>query len=189
MNYIYNIKANFQKEYYDYFEWNKEDKIITLKKTPIFKVNKKTFIDIKNNEVKINAKFNTLIICTDSSALIIKNKNNTIYKSDVNYNQLENILTKTNKLKTKTIDYTIVKKNKINFKTRKQKEIEKKCYDTINTIIKNKKYSAIKYLYFECYNKEENNITKIKKLLTEELKNEKKNYQKIINYFNLIKKG
>ena len=36
MNFIYDIVLNFNKNYYNFFEWNKKDNIISVKKnTPI----------------------------------------------------------------------------------------------------------------------------------------------------------
>lgn len=38
MNYIYDIVVNFQKNYYEFFEWQKEDKIKNITRLPIYKV-------------------------------------------------------------------------------------------------------------------------------------------------------
>ena len=38
MNYIYDVISNFQLNYYDFFDWNKNDKLIHIKMIPIFKV-------------------------------------------------------------------------------------------------------------------------------------------------------
>ena len=42
MNYIYDIYLNFNKELYDFFDWNKSDKLTHIKMIPIFKVNEET---------------------------------------------------------------------------------------------------------------------------------------------------
>ena len=34
MNFIYDIVLNFNKDYYDFFEWNKKDSVINIKKIP-----------------------------------------------------------------------------------------------------------------------------------------------------------
>ena len=36
MNYIYDIVLNFNKEYYNFFEWNKRDNIVNVKKIPLY---------------------------------------------------------------------------------------------------------------------------------------------------------
>ena len=38
MNYIYDIVLNFNKEYYSFYEWNRKDNIINVKKIPLFLV-------------------------------------------------------------------------------------------------------------------------------------------------------
>ena len=108
MNYIYDVILNFQKNYYDFYEWNKNDDIYHIRKIPILKISKKDFIEIKNNNIvfdktsinflenpKIQAeKFNqtgitkikrTIIIACENMAMALKiNKNGQIeYKSSL----------------------------------------------------------------------------------------------------------
>ena len=51
MNYIYDIYLNFNKTYYDFYEWNNNDKVMHIKKIPLFKVStsnlKKMILKIK----------------------------------------------------------------------------------------------------------------------------------------------
>ena len=54
MNYIYDVLLNFQTEYYDFFEWNQNDNIYHMRKTPIIKINKKRLNELKNNIVKFD---------------------------------------------------------------------------------------------------------------------------------------
>ena len=37
MEYVYDIVLNFMDKYYDYYEWKKKDRIINIKKIPLFK--------------------------------------------------------------------------------------------------------------------------------------------------------
>ena len=39
MNYIYNIKVNLKNNLINFYEWESNDKITTLKKTKIFVIN------------------------------------------------------------------------------------------------------------------------------------------------------
>jgi len=48
MNYIYDVVLNFQKEYYDFYDWNKNDNIYHMRKIPILKINSKQLLDIKH---------------------------------------------------------------------------------------------------------------------------------------------
>ena len=54
MDYIYDIVLNFHESYYEFYEWKSTDKIINLKKIPIYKVSTKTYLDIKNNTTIID---------------------------------------------------------------------------------------------------------------------------------------
>ena len=38
MTYIYDILLNFNEEYYEFYDWNKEDTIVHIKKIPIYKI-------------------------------------------------------------------------------------------------------------------------------------------------------
>ena len=57
MNYIYDIVLNFNKEYYDFFQWNKKDSIINIKKIPLFIVNNDIFNSMKYDLVSVNSLF------------------------------------------------------------------------------------------------------------------------------------
>lgn len=57
MNYIYDILLNFNKELYDFYEWNKNDNIIHLKKIPMFKIDSRKLKDIIENNVIFNEEF------------------------------------------------------------------------------------------------------------------------------------
>ena len=47
MNYIYDIVLNFNKEYYYFFEWKKNDSIINIKKIPCFLIDNNTLHNLK----------------------------------------------------------------------------------------------------------------------------------------------
>ena len=51
MNYIYDIVLNFNKEYYSFYEWNRKDNIINVKKIPLFLVDNECFNIMKYDNV------------------------------------------------------------------------------------------------------------------------------------------
>ena len=57
MNYIYDIYLNFNKDLYDFFDWNKNDKLIHIKKIPIFKISEENFKMYVHNSIIINNTF------------------------------------------------------------------------------------------------------------------------------------
>ena len=62
MNYAYDIILNFQKDYYDFFEWNKNDEILHIRKIPIFKISNTDYQLFKNSTVKFNKDFVTKML-------------------------------------------------------------------------------------------------------------------------------
>ena len=57
MNYIYDILANFNNIYYDFFDWNESDNIIHIKKVPIVRVDSDFFNNVKFNDVLVDIRF------------------------------------------------------------------------------------------------------------------------------------
>ena len=61
MNYIYDIVLNFNKEYYSFYEWNRKDNIINVKKIPLFLVDNECFNIIKYDNVCVSKDFINVI--------------------------------------------------------------------------------------------------------------------------------
>ena len=57
MNYVYDVLLNFQKEYYEFFEWNIEDEITHIRKIPIFKISDSDYNTLKKAKIKISNNF------------------------------------------------------------------------------------------------------------------------------------
>ena len=57
MNYIYDILLNFNRQLYDFFEWNLSDNIIHVRKIPLFRIDSKTLLTIRDNKVKVDSSF------------------------------------------------------------------------------------------------------------------------------------
>lgn len=181
MIYIYDILLNFKDEYYDFYDWNNNDSILHIRKIPLFKIDTDDLINIKNNKIKLDISFiekieNKTELFTNRG---VKNIKYGCLLSDgelvigINYvgkrikissllideemdvlDDLENI----DKIK---INYKIEKENKIDeLKTRKQLEIENYLKKELYKIKDDNE--KLKYLYYECFNKKEENINKIK---------------------------
>ena len=54
MNYIYDIYLNFNKNLFDFFDWNKNDKYTHIKMIPIFKIKEEDIKKIITNTIKLN---------------------------------------------------------------------------------------------------------------------------------------
>ena len=212
MNYIYNIALNFQKNFVDFFEWNLNDNIIYINKIPIFKVSNYDFNNIKNMYVQFDKNFmrkiyrktemtkkqsinHAFLISNGKNTLGIKlNKNGFSHsKSSLILKEEAKISNIVNNLNKKQISYKIIKINEKDFYlTRKEKKVKTETIKKLNSLFKNNENEKLKYLFFECYNKQEENTTKIYNQLKKEIKNNSPKCTTIYNFFKLveqIKKG
>lgn len=202
MTYINDIFINLNNDYFEFFEWNKKDAIIHVKKIPIIKINNKMFNDILNHNITLdkefinkyfnkallysnNNKYNYLVFTNgiNACAVNINDKGNILKKSSLIFEDEENIVLCAKEISTQKINYKIKKNNNFNNLTRNEKEKK-------NFILKNLKkigINKLKYLYFDCFNKNEDNKTKIINIISKELKNNNLDvYKKSLNLFSLI---
>lgn len=199
MNYIYDIYLNLNETLYDFFDWNKNDKLIHIKKIPIIKVNEDIIKSLITNNIKINDELlaqiynkteiwnmNTKInycalFATNSDIIAIefdKNGNN-ISKSSLSIDEELEVLEIVNKLYEKSLEYKILNKQKKIFKTRKQIKEE----NFISKELKNMEESRLNYIYFECFGKREKN----KKIILENIKKLQKNSKIYKNLYDILK--
>lgn len=182
--YIYNVHTNLKNNYIDFYEWNKNDKIMIIKKMPIIKIHKSAYKDLLNNVIQFkNCEFLRLfgknnklcLISNGQDVLAIKiNKNYLcIKKSSLLLNEESNILNKIYKLKYTKISYNILKRNYYNnFLTRD--ELDCKKLIIINLKMQAKKNRlVIYYLYYELFNSNERNLNKAIKRISDFLNSSK----------------
>ena len=180
MKYIYDIILNYNDNLYDFFEWNTDDSIDYIKRIPIFKVSNNVINDLINNKVMISKEFidsiknktevymdngigiieYTSLFCSNDKVIAIEfnYKGILIFKSDLLIDEALDIIECCNKVKTIKLDYKIITETKINLMTRE----EIKMIDFVKRELNNiEDIDKIKYLYYECFNKVENNIIKM----------------------------
>ena len=192
MKNIYDILVNFKKIPYEFYEWNKEDDVKHVKKMPSIKVSDSTLYDIFYNDVVVSKNFldqikdkteiffgrtvkkvkYACVIYNDDVALsILLNDNGDIIgKSKLLFDEEEDVLKED--VPVKEIDYNIIKKSKkISGLTRREAKIVLLLSKYLDKIHESKKNDEIKYMYFECFNKvEEDNEKAYKNLKNEVLK-------------------
>lgn len=206
MNYIYDIYINFQNNYYDFYEWNKKDKIIHIKKIPIFKISTQILSNLKKNKIKIDKTFLKKI---ENETKTFNNKNilySSIFsdgkdiicinftkeginkqKSAITIDKQEDLINIVKNKKNKTIKYKLLTNNcKNTFQTRFEKENEESLLKIITNMYKNKKIQPIKYIYLECFGKNENDINKATKKIKKEIIKTNDNFYKIANILKLL---
>ena len=196
MNYIYDILLNFKKEFFEFYEWEKEDNIVNIKKIPLFLVNNETYKIIKYENVTINSVFVDKIrdktfaynkIKIGPSCLITNgmevigilcnDKGEVIKKSSLLIDEENEILEEAADIDFYNID--IIKRKKINKNNINRRETEKRNF-LIKYISKENNNSNLKYLYYDYFEKENEDISLIKKELINEIRY---NWNKRLNDF------
>lgn len=180
MTYIYDILLNFNEEYYDFYDWNKSDKIIHIKKIPIYKVDDNVLKDIVNNYIIFDESFLDLIkektevflkheikrlkysclLCTNEKILAINmnQKGKVIGISDLLIDEYSELVETLKDCKSIDIKYFVeAKKIYETFKTRSDKS--KECF--ILKELNKFKDDELQYIYYEIYLENENNRNKI----------------------------
>ena len=174
MNYIYDILLNLQKEDFDFYDWNIDDRITHIRKIPLIKTNFDCMYKMLNYDFSVSEEFIKKII---NRTEVFSNKNIKIIKnlclfsdgkdviaikftnngkkekiSRLLLDEKEEILDVVAHVEETKIELNIGKKKLNNsFKTREEQEI----YYYIKKEFQKKNYDKLKYTYFECFNKNE----------------------------------
>ena len=168
MDYIYDIILNFQEKYYDFYEWCPSDKIINIKKIPIYKISTSDYLNIKKYLVIIDrntlSKQSKTILLTNGievMGILLDNYGKVIKLSSLLFDESDEILEDKDNIKLINIKYRILKKR--NLKLISRHNLERQNY--INNYLKNinitKDEYLIKYLYYDIYGIEENDPNKV----------------------------
>ncbi len=197
MSYIYDIVLNFQENYYNFFEWNRNDKIKNIIKIPLYRITDKDINNFKYNKIKISKDFldkiiidnknYKKIICLVSNTkitigLLFNEEGTLIKRSSLLFEEEDEANELAKKLSLTKINYLNNTKIKPSNKLRIEKE---KKQELINYLINTDSEITLKYLYYEYYQKEPKQNYNIKKILLKELSKEwnknQNNLYKIIN--------
>ena len=199
MNYIYDIYLNLNETLYDFFDWNKNDKMIHIKKIPIIIISTSAIKELINYKVKINEEFlndiynktelwnfadkiNYCALFSDTTSILaieFDSKGNSIKKSYLLIDEELEILEDTKKFKEKNIEYKILDKTNYIFKTRKELREEK----FIENELKNIENDKLNYIYFEFFGKHEKN----KKTILNSINRLSKNSKTYKNLYDILK--
>ena len=207
MTYVYDLVLNFNSELYEFYEWNKEDDIYHIKRINLIKIDSKTYNDILENEVIFNDDFLLTIfnkceyfenrkveeipyalLITDTlrvMGIMLDMYGNVIKYSSLLLDEEEDVLDISDRLGVLKLSYQIKrKKNSTNNLTRYENNIIKYIKKDLNFCYKEKDLSKLKYLYYEYFNRQCNDIDKIYYCLISELDNVNERHY---NLYNLIK--
>ena len=187
MNFIYDIVLNFNKEYYYFYEWNKKDNIISIKKIPLFLIDNDTFNILRNDNVIVDKAFIDIIkdktytytrckigiACLVSNGrealgLLFNDKGNLIKRSSLILDEEEEVLEEA--LENRLYNINIIKHTKIKNDGIIRSVKEKRDF-LISYINREKSPINLKYLYYDYFENDEDDIDCIKKSLIYEIKN------------------
>lgn len=168
MNYIYDVILNFNEELYEFYDWNKDDELLHIRKMPVIRVDDIFISDLRRNKIKINDNLNirnktelfqkkgirfieNACIFTDGKeaiAALIK-RNGLVLKSKMIIDEEDDAVCIGKKQEVKKINYKIIENNVLDeFKTRKERKIQKYIFKELEIMEKEK----LSYIYFECFN-------------------------------------
>ena len=199
MNYIYDIYINFNKDLFDFFDWNKNDKYTHIKMIPIFKIKEEDIKKIITNTIKLkkeeldliykktttwdknNKHKNCCLFCDKNNVIAVEFDDSglSISKSYLFVSDELEILENFYKIKEKEIKFKTLEKNKTTLKTRKQIKDDNFVIEELKNIDNNK----LDYIYFECFGKHE----KEKKLILNKLLSISKNSKVYKNLYDILK--
>ena len=174
MNYINNIRVNFQNKLINFYEWDSNDAIILLDKVDVFKVSDNIYQDIILMKIKVDNSFlkslkynkNICIFFCDIDSVCVKfNESGIINKiSKLTLEDEDDLLDEFDNIKEYNLKYKkINNSNNYSYNTRREDEIINRLNNYIND---NKEDSeTINYLYYEWFNKSSNCKDKYNKLL------------------------
>ena len=192
MNYVYDILVNFNENLYDFYDWNLNDPVTHIRRIPIYKVTSKQFYEIKNYQVKFDSKFLETIknrteffsgrnikimkyafLLTDGLGIMGIFIGDSIKYTSLQMDEELDIL-EDFRFKESHLDYQITStKNAMILKTRYQIEQINKMRQKLNDLIKENNISKIQYIYYECFNEKEKQIS----LILERFYHSLENYQ------------
>lgn len=211
MNYIYDITLNFNKELYNFYEWNTDDNIEFYVKIPIFKVEENILDDFINSSFIVDKAFlnkimnrsekysKTMVktskyVCVFTSSsrvlgVVFNEKGESIFKSYLSIDEEGEVLDFSKLIKYNLIDYKIKQKNnnKNKFFTRNEKVIKSFVTNSINEMYDKKEYDKLKYVFYELYNERLNNENKIYSKLINLVENNNDKIQKLNKIFKKLK--
>ena len=207
MNYIYDIVLNFNRDYYEFYEWKKSDKIINVKKIPAFKVSTDDLKKLKYNIIKVDNvfldkifeltlfynkmdyKYMCLVSDTNETIGLMFDKDGNLLKrsslvfdeeDEVNEEVVDNSLT--------YINFLVDKKKDIEFISRSDKERRDYLYKFISGLDVDLDNNILRYMYYDYFELEEDSINKIRDNLLNEIMDNNSNKNKLYELVKMIKK-
>ncbi|MBR2840283.1 MAG: hypothetical protein IKF01_00255 [Bacilli bacterium] len=208
MNYIYDVILNFNRFFYDFYEWNDSDKIVHIRKIPSFKVSSDDLCSLKYNNIKIddilyNKIFNKTetfrkkdvkgIMCScifsdgkDIIAISFDSRKVNYLKSSLGVDESDEIMDIVKYQKEIKLPYKVIDKKKLySFKTRFEIENEIFMKNELDKIYNNHDYKKLNYICLECFGKTDKNFDRAISTIKKEIIKGNDNFYKIFKIFKM----
>ena len=207
MTYIYDLLLNYNDNILDFYEWCKDDRLITVEKIPVFKVSSTVLNDFINNKIKISLvllnkiknktftnvgsiKYSCLI--TDLRKVIALKFNDlgeVIGISSLLLDEEDDVIDEVECVSFELFEYEILSKYQDNyFLTRREKKIRSFLLEEISFLYQNKDYDELNYLYDEVYSDEKSIMEKYNYLIQDISNNYDRKYEKLYEIIKMVKK-
>lgn len=188
MSYIYDILANFNDCFYDFYDWNLDDDIVHIKKLPILKVDSSFLHSVKYGDVRVSSDLLDKIykrsdffkvsknkfcyvcsLCDGCEAIIVRfdSKGCVIGRSSMLIDEENEVIDICEGMERCSFDINVSSVGYDVFKTRHELYIKSFILDELGRMENDK----IKYLYFECFDEVESDFKKILDRIVYEINN------------------
>ena len=204
MNFIYDVLANFNDSFFEFFDWDDSDNIVHIKKLPIIKVSSDFFYNVKFNSVRVDTSLVDRIykkteffkiskgkysyvcaLCDGRESLIVRfdYKGNVIGKSSMLIDEENEVVDISECMDICDYSLTVCSKNTYySFNTRKECQLNNYIVNELH----NMTYDKLCYLYFDCFNEHDSDIEKINSRIIYEINNNFSSiYSKIYDFLKL----
>ena len=187
MTYVYDLVLNFNENLYSFYEWDKNDFYYHIKKISVIRVDSKTYNEILDNKVRFNDDyfinvfnkceyydkkkikiFDYVFLLTDTYrtiALMLDEELNVIKYSSLLLDEEEEVNEISSRVPLIKLEYNIIEKHVFSDLTRYEKRILNYIEKDLHKSYKNKDLNKLRYLYYEYFNEENDDLEKIYKSL------------------------
>ena len=206
MNYFYDLLINLSDDVpYNFFEWNKNDDIMHLKKIPVFKINTNDLKNFLSFNIKVGEEFlkdienktegydknliKYMALFTDNNNSLVLEFNEdgkAIARSKLLLEEQLDLMEIAYSLKRITINYKKLDLINQNDELRQIKELKHFLNLEIKTLYENNNLSKLRYLYNEVFNQDNKDLLSIYKDLKKEINKQfNENHLKLIDIIKL----
>lgn len=171
MNMVYDVMLNYSNEnqFFDFYEWDKNDSFLIIQEIPIIKISEKQMIEIEKSIIQVSPSFlndifeksksidfqvfTCLLVMNNDKVIGLKFDRNglLIEKSSLLLDEEMAIIDENQDLCITDFSYTVVSSTIFSFLTRREKKLQKRLLKEVNSFYLRQEYDVINYLYQELF--------------------------------------